>query len=92
LRPVDALARYGGEEFVVLLPGTAVAEAQQALTRLQRSLSASLFMHDKQGSAGDVLGRRHRLPRRRGTGKRAAAGRRGPLRGQAQRQEPHLHR
>jgi diguanylate cyclase len=46
LRPVDHLARFGGEEFVVLLPGTGIAEAQQALTRLQRSLSASLFMHD----------------------------------------------
>ena len=46
LRPVDHLARFGGEEFVVLLPGTGIQEAQQALTRLQRSLSASLFMHD----------------------------------------------
>jgi diguanylate cyclase len=46
LRPVDIVARYGGEEFVVLLPGTPVDEAQQALTRLQRSLSSSLFMHD----------------------------------------------
>ncbi len=46
LRPVDHLARFGGEEFVVLLPGTGIDEAQQALTRLQRSLSAALFMHD----------------------------------------------
>jgi diguanylate cyclase len=46
LRPVDHIARFGGEEFVVLLPGTPVDEAQQVLTRLQRSLSASLFMHD----------------------------------------------
>jgi diguanylate cyclase len=46
LRPVDHLARFGGEEFVVLLPGTGIEEAQQTLTRLQRSLSASLFMHD----------------------------------------------
>ena len=46
LRPVDHLARFGGEEFVVLLPGSALAEAQQALTRLQRSLSAGLFMHE----------------------------------------------
>jgi diguanylate cyclase len=46
LRPVDAVARFGGEEFVVLLPGTPVEEGQQALTRLQRALSASLFMHD----------------------------------------------
>jgi diguanylate cyclase len=47
LRPADHLARFGGEEFVVLLPATPVAEAQQALSRLQRSLTASLFMHDQ---------------------------------------------
>jgi len=46
LRPVDHVARYGGEEFVLLLPGTPVDEAQQVLTRLQRRLSASLFMHE----------------------------------------------
>ncbi len=46
LRPVDHVARFGGEEFVVLLTGTPVEEAQQVLTRLQRQLSASLFMHD----------------------------------------------
>lgn len=47
LRPTDMVARYGGEEFVVLLPGTPVDEAQQILTRLQRSLSGGLFMHDE---------------------------------------------
>lgn len=46
LRPVDVVARFGGEEFVVLLPGVPVEEAQAVLTRLQRSLSASLFMHE----------------------------------------------
>lgn len=46
LRPVDVVARFGGEEFVVLMPGTPVDEAQKALTRLQRLLTASLFMHD----------------------------------------------
>jgi diguanylate cyclase len=46
LRPVDHVARFGGEEFVVMLPGTPIDEAQQALTRLQRKLSASLFMHE----------------------------------------------
>jgi len=47
LRPIDHVARFGGEEFVLLLPGTAVDDAQQALTRLQRELSASLFMHER---------------------------------------------
>ena len=49
LRPSDLTARYGGEEFVVLLPDTPVDEGQQILTRLQRSLTGGLFMHeDKQ--------------------------------------------
>ncbi len=46
LRPGDTVARFGGEEFVVLLPDTDPAEAQKVLTRLQRQLTASLFMHD----------------------------------------------
>ncbi len=47
LRPADHLARFGGEEFVVLLPETPLAEAQQALTRLQRSLTEALFLHER---------------------------------------------
>ena len=46
LRPVDHVARFGGEEFVVLLPTTAADEGQQVLTKLQRRLTASLFMHE----------------------------------------------
>ena len=48
LRPTDRIARYGGEEFVVLLPDTEVAEGEQILTRLQRSLTGGLFMHKEQ--------------------------------------------
>jgi len=47
VRESDILARYGGEEFVVLLPDTPVDEGQQILTRLQRSLSVGLFMHEE---------------------------------------------
>jgi diguanylate cyclase len=47
LRPSDCVARYGGEEFVMLLPETPVDEGQQILTRLQRSLSGGLFMHEQ---------------------------------------------
>jgi diguanylate cyclase len=62
LRPVDHLARFGGEEFVVLMPATALDEARQALSRLQRELTASLFMHEGQDvfvtfSAGVTLWR-----------------------------------
>jgi diguanylate cyclase len=46
LRPSDTLARYGGEEFVVLLPETPLDEAQRVLTRVQRNLSAELFMYE----------------------------------------------
>jgi diguanylate cyclase len=46
LRPADHVARFGGEEFVVLLPGTALDEAQEVLTRVQRHLSKALFMHE----------------------------------------------
>ena len=47
LRPTDTVARYGGEEFVVLLPDTEVPDAQAILTRLQRTLSGGLFMHEQ---------------------------------------------
>jgi diguanylate cyclase len=49
LRPVDTVARYGGEEFVLLLPGSDVGSAQATLSRLQRALSAALFMHEGKG-------------------------------------------
>ncbi|MES2958182.1 MAG: diguanylate cyclase [Pseudomonadota bacterium] len=46
LRPIDHVARFGGEEFVLLLPATDMPAAQQTLNRLQRDLTAALFMHE----------------------------------------------
>lgn len=39
-RPTDIVARYGGEEFVVLMPGTAMAEATDVADRLRRLLAS----------------------------------------------------
>jgi diguanylate cyclase (GGDEF)-like protein len=40
LRSIDLLARFGGEEFIVLLPNTALAEAEQVAERLRAHLEA----------------------------------------------------
>jgi diguanylate cyclase len=48
LRPVDAVARYGGEEFVVMLPDATIEQGREVLTRMQRALTAALFMHDEE--------------------------------------------
>lgn len=47
LRPQDTLARYGGEEFVVILPDTDLADGIETLRRLQRELTAQLFLAGK---------------------------------------------
>jgi diguanylate cyclase len=48
LRPQDTVARYGGEEFVILLPGTAIEDAAQALMRLQRELTRNFFLFNNE--------------------------------------------
>lgn len=48
MRPQDQLARYGGEEFVVLLPDTDVAEAVEAMKRLQRELTTRYFLQGEE--------------------------------------------
>jgi len=45
IRPQDSLARYGGEEFVILLPDTALNEAVQTITRVQRELTRKFFLN-----------------------------------------------
>ncbi|OGV72178.1 MAG: diguanylate cyclase [Methylophilales bacterium RIFCSPHIGHO2_02_FULL_57_10] len=46
LRPTDVLARYGGEEFLIILPETDQAEGIVVMTRVQRELTKSFFMHE----------------------------------------------
>lgn len=46
LRKLDVIARFGGEEFLIILPDTDKQEAAQIVTRIQRELSKSIFMHN----------------------------------------------
>lgn len=48
VRPTDVVARFGGEEFVVLLPDTAIEEAAEIISRLQRILTKKFFMHNNE--------------------------------------------
>jgi len=48
MRPQDTCARFGGEEFIILLPDTAVENAQKALVRLQRELTKRFFLHNNE--------------------------------------------
>jgi diguanylate cyclase (GGDEF)-like protein len=62
LRTNDLLARYGGEEFAVLLPGSALCEAEQALQRLRAATptvtcSAGLAQHEPGETADQLIDR-----------------------------------
>ena len=48
LRQLDVIARFGGEEFMLLMPNTSLDDALQAVTRIQRELTRSIFMHENQ--------------------------------------------
>ena len=48
LRQLDVIARFGGEEFLLLMPNTGLEDAVQAVTRIQRELTRSIFMHEHQ--------------------------------------------
>ena len=48
LRQMDVIARFGGEEFLLLLPNTSLEDAMHAVTRIQRELTRSIFMHEHQ--------------------------------------------
>jgi diguanylate cyclase (GGDEF)-like protein len=43
MRPTDVLARYGGEEFIILLPRTAIREAEQIAQRIWQAVSEMPF-------------------------------------------------
>jgi diguanylate cyclase len=48
LRTMDVIARFGGEEFLIVLPETALEDAIQTVTRLQRELTRRIFMHNNE--------------------------------------------
>jgi diguanylate cyclase len=48
LRQMDVIARFGGEEFMLLLPNTTLPDGVQAVTRIQRELTKSIFMYEHQ--------------------------------------------
>jgi diguanylate cyclase len=43
VREMDLVARYGGEEFAIILPGTELAEAERAATRIRGALADARF-------------------------------------------------
>ena len=48
LRTMDVIARFGGEEFMIVLPDTAMEDAMQTVTRVQRELTKRIFMHNNE--------------------------------------------
>lgn len=43
---IDWVARFGGEEFVVVLPETALVDAQRLAERLRRAIGEPVLLHD----------------------------------------------
>ncbi|MBP1628618.1 MAG: diguanylate cyclase protein [Holophagaceae bacterium] len=45
-RTYDMVGRYGGEEFILVLPGTTLEEARDAVERVRKGLEAQLLLTD----------------------------------------------
>ena len=54
LRSADVASRYGGEEFCILLPQTAMAEANVIADRIRHRVSSTEFPHGKSQPLGRV--------------------------------------
>ncbi|MBV8635187.1 MAG: diguanylate cyclase [Burkholderiaceae bacterium] len=48
LRTMDVIGRFGGEEFMIVLPDTAMEDAMQTVTRVQRELTKRIFMYNNE--------------------------------------------
>ena len=46
MRAIDLPCRYGGEEFVVVMPDTAIADAERIAERIRRHVAGSPFRAD----------------------------------------------
>ena len=65
VRAIDLPCRYGGEEFVVIMPDTALADAERIAERIRLHVAGAVPGRRRQGPADrDHLDRRRRHPRR----------------------------
>jgi diguanylate cyclase (GGDEF)-like protein len=87
VRDGDSIARIGGEEFAILFPGTAVPQAMLICDRLRTEMARAVTVVNGEAIRVTISGGVSTLGRL-GPDFALKAGRRRPLRGQAQRPRP----